>query len=132
MAGGLEPAGAGAGEPSMAGGLEPLVARVLEPSETEAVEPSEAGVLAPGATEAMEPLVARVPEPARGTGPGRRRREARFSGRNRPVPCAVAAGGPRLSVPGESAPDAGLVRGVCPREFGSYAVLSCRRHAGHL
>ncbi|MFF4028234.1 hypothetical protein ACFYZ2_00425 [Streptomyces sviceus] len=57
--------------------------------------------------------------------------------RTRRVRWAVAVSGePGLSVldePGHPpAPEAVLVRGVCPRLLGSYAVLSYRRHAGHL
>ncbi|MFF1723548.1 hypothetical protein [Streptomyces sviceus] len=55
----------------------------------------------------------------------------------RRVRYAVAVSGePGRSVldePGHPpAPEAVLVRGVCPRLLGSYAVLSYRRHAGHL
>ncbi|MFF7525185.1 hypothetical protein ACFZCB_32970, partial [Streptomyces pseudovenezuelae] len=131
-AGVLEPGATGAVEPLASEALEPGEPRDLQPLASDAVEPSKAGDPEPLVARVLEPPGARVPESAGGTGPGWRRAEARFSGRNRPVPCAVAAGGPRLSVPGGSAPEAGLVRGVCPREFGSYAVLSCRRHAGHL
>ncbi|EFH28603.1 ABC transporter ATP-binding subunit [Streptomyces sviceus ATCC 29083] len=80
-------------------------------------------------------MAGRHGDPLSGSGPrwarnpvGRRPRWVRYA--------VAVSGEPGLSVldePGHPpAPEAVLVRGVCPRLLGSYAVLSYRRHAGHL